>query len=210
MKVCTKCGVEKPATPEFYGGANTTRDGFRPECKKCKSRIDALRRNQRESSDPIQAAVRLAKQSERREKNRGRYNEMTGAWRRRNPTAGAEYQRRRKEKDPVFALSQRVRVLLYARLRRGGFTKRSRTHEILGCDYETLAAHMEARFQPSMTWENRGEWHIDRIVPLASAKTEDDVIRLNHYTNLQPLWAADNLAKGARLDWAPQPTGEIV
>lgn len=107
-----------------------------------------------------------------------------------------------------MALSSRVRCLIYTKLRRGGYTKRSRTYEILGCDFETLAAHLAAKFQPGMSWENRGEWHIDHIVPLATAQTEEDVIRLNHYTNLQPLWAADNLAKGARLDWVPKPTGD--
>jgi hypothetical protein len=49
-----------------------------------------------------------------------------------------------------------------------------------------------------MTWSNMGEWHIDHIKPLATAKTEKDVYELNHYTNLQPLWAKDNLSKGAK------------
>jgi hypothetical protein len=48
-----------------------------------------------------------------------------------------------------------------------------------------------------MSWENRAEWHIDHIVPLATAKCEEDVIKLNHFTNLRPLWAADNLKKNS-------------
>ena len=50
-----------------------------------------------------------------------------------------------------------------------------------------------------MTLENHGEWHIDHIMPLASAKTKEDVIRLNNYINLQPLWAEDNLRKGTKI-----------
>jgi hypothetical protein len=50
-----------------------------------------------------------------------------------------------------------------------------------------------------MCWENRNEWHIDHIVPLSSAKTEDEVYGLCHYTNLQPLWAKDNLQKSNKL-----------
>lgn len=50
-----------------------------------------------------------------------------------------------------------------------------------------------------MTWENRGEWHIDHIIPLASASTEEELLALCHYTNLQPLWAFDNLSKGAKI-----------
>lgn len=50
-----------------------------------------------------------------------------------------------------------------------------------------------------MTLENHGEWHFDHIIPLASAKTEEELIKLNHYTNFQPLWAEDNLKKGFKI-----------
>jgi hypothetical protein len=61
-----------------------------------------------------------------------------------------------------------------------------------------------------MTWDNHGNpkdgvfdlnktWDIDHIIPITTAKTEDDVYRLNHYTNLQPLWAEDNMKKGDKL-----------
>ena len=49
-----------------------------------------------------------------------------------------------------------------------------------------------------MTWNNRSEWHIDHIIPLSSAKTEEELYKLFHYTNLQPLWAKDNLIKGKK------------
>ena len=55
--------------------------------------------------------------------------------------------------------------------------------------------HLEKQFAIGMSWENRSEWHIDHIIPLSSAKTEDEVYKLCHYTNLQPLWAEDNLKK---------------
>ena len=50
-----------------------------------------------------------------------------------------------------------------------------------------------------MSWANRGEWHIDHIIPLSSAKTEEDVIRLNHYTNFRPLWKEDNQIKSNKI-----------
>lgn len=51
-----------------------------------------------------------------------------------------------------------------------------------------------------MSFDNQGEWHLDHIIPLATAETEEEIIRLNHYTNFQPLWAFDNLSKGSKID----------
>jgi hypothetical protein len=50
-----------------------------------------------------------------------------------------------------------------------------------------------------MSWDNHGEWHIDHIIPLSSAKNENDVYTLCHYTNLQPLWAEENLRKSNKI-----------
>ena len=52
-----------------------------------------------------------------------------------------------------------------------------------------------------MTWENTSKWHKDHIIPLSTAKTYEEVIALNHYTNFQPLWSEDNILKSDRLDW---------
>jgi hypothetical protein len=80
-----------------------------------------------------------------------------------------------------------------------GYTKKSKTHEILGIDWMGLKEHMERQFIGGMNWENRDQWHIDHIIPLATAQCEDDIIKLNHYTNLQPLWAEDNFSKGSKI-----------
>lgn len=88
-------------------------------------------------------------------------------------------------------MSSLIRVSLIDK----GYSKTSRTHEILGCSWDEFAAHIEKQFLPGMSWSNRAEWHIDHIVPLATAKTEADVLALNHFTNLRPLWVPDNLAK---------------
>ena len=59
-------------------------------------------------------------------------------------------------------------------------------------------AHIERQFLRGMNWENRDKWHIDHIVPLATAKSEAEVLALNHFTNLRPIWSRDNLSKGAK------------
>lgn len=73
------------------------------------------------------------------------------------------------------------------------------TEQILGCSIQDFITYIEQLFQPNMSWDNYGEWHLDHIVPLASASSKEEVYRLCHYTNYQPLWAHDNLVKSAAI-----------
>ena len=73
--------------------------------------------------------------------------------------------------------------------------------DVIGCSPEFLKEHLEKQFTVEMSWDNHGlyGWHIDHITPLSSAKTEDDVHKLCHYTNLQPLWCNENYKKGTKV-----------
>jgi hypothetical protein len=73
--------------------------------------------------------------------------------------------------------------------------KGKRTEEILGETFDNVRLHIEKQFKGDMSWDNYGEWHIDHIIPLSSGKNRDEWIKLNHYTNLQPLWAEENMRK---------------
>ena len=78
-------------------------------------------------------------------------------------------------------------------------TKNNKTFEMVGCDPTELKMYLEKQFENKMTWQNRDEWHIDHIIPLSSANTEEEVLKLCHYTNLQPLWIEENLKKSNKL-----------
>jgi len=78
-------------------------------------------------------------------------------------------------------------------------TNSKRTKEIVGLDKMDLKLYIQNKFLDGMSWENYGRWHLDHIKPLSSAKNNEEVIKLNHYTNLQPLWAEDNIKKGNKL-----------
>lgn len=109
---------------------------------------------------------------------------------------------RKKEKykqDHVFALEQLSRARLSKAMQRFGYAKNGKTQEFIGCSYEDLVTHLESQFTDGMNWENRGEWHIDHIMPIATAKTEADLLALFHFTNLRPLWAIDNRRKGSKV-----------
>ena len=105
----------------------------------------------------------------------------------------------RRKTDPKFTMIKRLRKRLRESLVKNHEVRDRKLKEILGCSKEDLIRHIESKFVEGMSWDNMRLWHIDHIVPLTSAKTIEDIYKLNHYTNLQPLWAEDNLRKNARL-----------
>ena len=103
---------------------------------------------------------------------------------------------------PLRQFKERIRLLTKGAFYRLKQDKRFNTHSILGADWGIVKEHFVSQFKDGMTWEAfiAGEIHVDHIQPLASAKTEEELMSLCHYTNLQPLWALDNLKKGATFD----------
>ena len=108
-----------------------------------------------------------------------------------------EYEVNKRKTDELYYLKHIVRSRLAKFLNISKFNKISSTFKMIGCTPQELKDHLEKQFVDNMNWDNRGQWHIDHIKPLASAESEEDLINLCHYTNLQPLWAEDNLKKGA-------------
>jgi len=146
--------------------------------------------------------------------NREKANASVRRWRNKNPEKAREYVRDwarnnrdkanayRKEKhatDPKFAMAMRCRSRLGYALKAKGFKKESKTSEMLGCSWDHLCAHLEYQFTETLGWHNRHLWHIDHIIPLASAKTMEDLMVLARWENLQPMWGPDNFAKGAKM-----------
>lgn len=105
----------------------------------------------------------------------------------------------RQSRDPLYKLICNIRKLICSSIKKMNYTKKSKTYEILGCSFEEFKQHLERQFTEGMRIDNHGEWHMDHIIPISSAKTEQDIIKLNHYTNFQPLWAIDNLKKGNKI-----------
>lgn len=97
--------------------------------------------------------------------------------------------------DPLFKLKGNFRTMILDVFRRNGYKKNSKTEKILGCSFEEFKQYIEQQFESWMTWDNYGKyngeynygWDIDHIIPMATATIEEEIIKLNHYTNLQPL-----------------------
>lgn len=119
-------------------------------------------------------------------------------WRKNNKEKINNYIKNKTKNDTLFAFTRSARLLICNAFKRKNAIKIKKTVEILGCSIPYFKKHIESNFKDGMSWINRNKWHIDHKKPLCTAKTIDDIIELNHYTNLQPLWAIDNLKKGGR------------
>ena len=105
--------------------------------------------------------------------------------------------KQRRKEDPAYRLQCTVRKRMWDALR--GARKSDRSMNLIGCSPDTLRLCLEARFEPGMTWDNYGSaWHVDHIIPLAAYDLTDPEQQRQafHYTNLQPMWAHENMAKG--------------
>jgi hypothetical protein len=133
------------------------------------------------------------------EKNKGKIKKWHEENKEKRNEYARKYNKQRKQTDSLFKLRNNIGSLICHSMKNKGYTKRSKTFEILGCSYEEFKLHIEKQFKDGMSWENTGQWHYDHIYPVSLAKDEEELIKLNHYTNFQPLWAIDNLKKGNKI-----------
>jgi hypothetical protein len=110
-----------------------------------------------------------------------------------------KYMNKRRKLDLNFRLAGALRSRLWSAIRNN--SRKGSAVRDLGCSIPELRVYLESKFTAGMTWENYGEWHIDHIKPLISFNLIDyaQLAEACHYTNLQPLWAKDNMAKGCKL-----------
>lgn len=153
-----------------------SKDGFAISCKKCR---------------------KLYYESNKHKMNREIYLKN---YRNNNKQKRNEELKIRRKLDPIFSLSQSIRCAISTSLKKNKFDKKLKTQEILGCSFEEFKIHLEYKFEPWMTWKNRGlyngefdyGWDIDHIIPISIANTREEILKLNHFTNLQPLCSYEN------------------
>jgi hypothetical protein len=134
------------------------------------------------------------------ENNKEKRLEYGKKYRKDNRTKINKYVYEKKINNPIYRLSYIVRNRIQSFLKLKKINKNNKTFNIIGCSPEFLKEYLEQKFTEGMSWDLMGQYiHIDHIIPLSSAKTEDDIYKLCHYTNLQPLWAEDNLKKGDKM-----------
>ena len=196
MKQCSKCNQPKPLT-EFYVDKSAT-TGYKSQCKNCckefmkKYKKEHYKNNKEKDKEYRQKNHEKIKEykKEHYQKNKNRIIKQQN-----------QYTKARRDNDPLYKLSINIRNLIAISIKNNGYTKRSKTYEILGCTYEEFKAHIEKQFTEGMNWDNHGKWHYDHIKPISHGKTEKEILALNHYLNFQPLWAEDNLSKSNNIHW---------
>jgi hypothetical protein len=222
IKKCSRCGHEKPLT-EFNKRAMSI-DGYTAACKECRSIESKITRA---NLDPVKVTAYGKQYRKRNRKKLAAYfikynkenpdteerilqkknyeirnanvlREKRKQWRIKNRHKDRK-RMAEKRKNPFFRLKANIRTLISNSIRNHRYTKKSRTFQILGCEFETFKNHMESQFKDGMSWDNIGQWHIDHKRPLALATNEAELLALCHYKNLQPLWAVDNYKKGSKL-----------
>jgi len=189
-KTCSKCGETKPKTLEFFPKRDGSKDGFRAACRICNS---ANRKNWYEKNRD-QVLERVQKRAvEKRDELCQYYQNYYQLNSDKVKIRSKLWLYEKLETDPFY----KMKCAMRCRIRDDIKNKRMTTESILGCDWNTFKEHIESLFQPGMTWENYGRWgwHYDHKIPVSSAKNEEELLKLNHYTNFQPLWAFDNLSK---------------
>lgn len=182
-KFCVTCNNTKLAN-EFDNDKRKA-DGLAWECKICR----AIRYKEQY---PQHAEKRKAKSIKYYYANKEQCNKTRMI-----------YQNKREKTDILYRLARRLRNRLYYALKRASWKKGVSFNTYIGCSLDELKSHLEKQFVEGMSWENwglgDGFWAIDHKIPLVSAKTEDEMTALCHFTNLQPMWCIDNIRKGGKI-----------
>jgi hypothetical protein len=201
MRICSKCKISKEVS-EFSERKNS-KDGLNRKCKKCVNETKS-----------IWASNNVDKIILSREKRKEKIKEGRKRWHEKNPDYSKNYKRKysrakrlldRMKTDKILACKIKISKLIGQSIKRHAnknrnYVKLTKTTEILGCSHQDFVTYIESKFESWMKWENHGlyngnfnyGWDFDHIIPLCSASSEDEVYKLNHYTNIQPLCSKIN------------------
>jgi len=201
-KICSKCKVEKDVCN--FNKKSVNNKGvqyYKSWCKNCQSEDEKSKRLLNPENYKIWY-----------DKTRKKRNEYRSTYYQQNKEKLRDYNKKydknksvnfmiKYNTDPIIKLRHRLSCRLREILKFKSLIKNKTYNEIIGCSPEFLKEHLEKKFTKGMCWENHGlyGWHIDHIIPISSAKTEEEIYELCYYTNLQPLWAEDNLKKSDKI-----------
>jgi hypothetical protein len=205
MKKCSKCELDLPY--DKFHKQKVSKDGYRSICKECRKISDKIYIiNNKEKVKESIKNWRIENKEKIKEERRNYYLNNKSKIQSYNKEYNydknyhKEYVKNKRIEDPLFRISGNIRNLIYQYIKNNGYKKKSKTVNILGCEFNDFKLYIESKFESWMSWDNYGlyngelnyGWDIDHIIPISSAKSEEIIIKLNHYTNLQPLCSTVN------------------
>jgi hypothetical protein len=211
-KICSKCNIGKDVCE--FGILKSSKDGFRNVCKECRNIHEKSSNLKYRQKNKEQLLVKkkfwlknnpdyMKNYSKTNNlKNREKLNNKLKIWRNNNKEKLLEQTRKKRKEKYDTDINFKLKHLLRARINKIiNFNRNKSSQEIIGCDIEYFKTYLELQFKEGMNWGNYGYygWHIDHIIPLSSAINNDEIYKLCHYTNLQPLWSKDNLKKSNKI-----------
>lgn len=194
-KTCNKCSVEKSILE--FEKRSAFKDGYDCSCKECRRGIKTFTNKKCNTCNSVYTCEPYKSTKQKIKKCKSCTKERNNNYRR-------EYVKKNKASWAV----RNVISQSFIRAFKGQYKKSDRTEELLGCTIQEAINYIETTFKEGMSWENHGRckdgscenvWHIDHKIPLDSAKTEEELVKLCYYTNLQALWAFDNLSKNSQI-----------
>jgi hypothetical protein len=205
MKKCYECNVEKELI--YFNRNKRSKDGYHYTCCDCKK----LNYHKTYEKDKIN-------KKDYYNSNKELISEKGKTFYKNNKDKKLEYQiyyyhthkkevnkqkKERRDSNPLYKLTVSIRNAISKSLRNKNFSKRSKTYQILGCSFDEFQIYIQSQFENWMEWTNHGvytgnyneTWQYDHIKPVSLGLNEEEIIKLNHYTNFQPLCSRKNLEK---------------
>jgi hypothetical protein len=194
MEKCKICGIEQSKDNFYFTDKKLGKR--RKDCMSCvkEKAMQWALANKEHRADYLKnwESKNRAKIRENKTKYRDDNREKTRLYHR-------EYQVKIRALNPIQKLKHNLRNRINLAVRKKSWVINGGSEKLLGGSYDDVMNYLTSKLKKGMTWDNYGEWHIDHKIPLASAKTAEELIALCHYTNLQPLSAFDNKSKGSKM-----------
>jgi hypothetical protein len=183
-KKCTKCKEVKSL--DEFSKDKRNKDGKQSRCKSCQKEYNIKNKDKRKAPTEEQKERRKKAKKIYREKNRERLRESSNNW-----------SREKLKTDPLYKLRVSIRTNIGTSLRKNGYTKENKTYNILKCEYDFFMEWINGIASNGYQY-GFGGLHLDHVVPMSLAQTEEEAILLCHYSNYQLLNATENVSKGNR------------